>query len=92
MTHVALSAAHLLHSLAQPWADPSPQPNINNDTVQAGATPLIMLIALLAAVVLLALSMRKHLRKVPTDLSVPTRARDAATPDGADAAPDGQDQ
>ncbi|MEI7655718.1 MAG: hypothetical protein EBS41_00925 [Actinobacteria bacterium] len=77
-------AATVLMSVAQTDA-PSPQPNINNDTVQAGPTPLLMIGGLLIVVVLLALSMRRHLRRVPKDLDVVTRSGGKTRDDIADA-------
>lgn len=53
---------------------PSPSPRVfTDDDVQPGPTPLLMIIALLAVSWLLVRSMRRHLKKVPADLDVPSR-------------------
>ena len=89
--HATATSLHATAAAAGvPAAGPTPPPNINTDTVQAGPTPLLMISGLLIAVVLLALSMRRHLRRVPSDLDIATRTSPAqpVAPDAPDASAD----
>lgn len=52
---------------------PSPTPVVDESAVRNTPMVLWLVVALMTAAVLLGLSMRKHLRKVPADLNVPTR-------------------
>jgi hypothetical protein len=57
---------------------PSPSPReFTDDDVQPGPAPLLIITTLLAVSWLLVRSMRRHLRRVPTDLDVPARRTDS---------------
>ena len=63
---------------------PSPTPLVDEAAVRNTPMVLWLVVALMVAAVLLGLSMRKHLRKVPTDLNVSTRKNsDASTGDSS---------
>jgi len=71
-----VSMASLTSSDAIQTTSPSPSPSpreFTDDDVQPGPTPLLMIMALLAVSWFLVRSMRRHLKKVPADLDVPSR-------------------
>lgn len=77
ISNIDVSAASPLASLTvMSAASPSPSPTpreFTDDDVQPGPAPLLIIMTLLAVSWLLVRSMRRHLKKVPTDLDVPSR-------------------
>lgn len=67
---------------------PTPTPIVGEATTRTTPMVLWLVLALLAAAVLLGLSMRRHLRRVPVDLDVATRAA-ARSADGKPSAASG---
>lgn len=61
---------------------PSPSPTPKLDETAAQSTPMVLwlVLGLMTAAVLLGLSMRGHLRKIPVDLDVATRKGSAKDP------------
>jgi len=65
-----------LSSTASPTPSPTPR-EFTDDDVQPGPAPLLIITTLLAVSWLLVRSMRRHLRKIPADLDVPSRRSDS---------------
>lgn len=65
-----------LTSTASPTPSPTPR-EFTDDDVQPGPAPLLIITTLLAVSWLLVRSMRRHLRKIPADLDVPSRRSDS---------------
>ena len=68
----ALTHVRPVATTATPSPSPSPR-EFTDDNVQPGPAPLLIITTLLAVSWLLVRSMRRHLKKVPTDLDVPSR-------------------
>ncbi|MEY5145468.1 MAG: hypothetical protein RL745_837 [Actinomycetota bacterium] len=71
----------LLVTLLLVPAGPTPSPTPLTDDAAVRNTPVVlwMVMALMAAAILLGLSMRSHLRKIPRDLNVPTRKAESSS-------------